>query len=198
MLDFIDKCVYINLDTRTDRKYGFETQISVLNPDKIQRFSAIADSNGAIGCTKSHIAVLEMAIANSWKNVMILEDDARWNSIWSGIPTFENLAKNQFDVIVLCSVHANFCPETYKLYSCQTTTAYFVNNHYFQKLLDNFKESLVALEKTGSREKFAIDMHWKNLQKIDNWYVVAPSLFIQTPSYSDIENRNVNYTDVFS
>ena len=37
-----------------------------------------------------------------------------------------------------------------------------------------------------------IDQSWKTLQN-DKWYITRPKLGKQIESYSDIENRNVNY-----
>ena len=197
MLEFVDKVIYINLDSRTDRKELFESQISIIPSQKIQRFSAIKHQQGAIGCTLSHIAILEIAIKEGWKNVMILEDDATWNKISVSVPILETLGKSSFDVIVLGSVHANYTLETFKLHHCQTTTGYLVNKHYYSTLLQNFKEGLDQLQKTNNKPLYAIDMYWQRLQQRDNWYVVIPSLFIQRPSYSDIEQKDVNYTHLF-
>ncbi len=76
-LNGISKIVYINLDHRTDRNMEMLEQFEKLKipKDKILRFSAIKHDNGSIGCTQSHIAVLEMAIREKWENVLILEDD---------------------------------------------------------------------------------------------------------------------------
>jgi len=56
--DFIDKIFYINLDSRSDRlkEIEFEFDWSNIPNEKIERFSAIKYTNGAIGCSSSHIA----------------------------------------------------------------------------------------------------------------------------------------------
>jgi hypothetical protein len=50
---------YINLEKRTDRKKHFESlkqKYAFLS--NIQRFNAIANNNGAIGCSMSHVKCL--------------------------------------------------------------------------------------------------------------------------------------------
>jgi hypothetical protein len=44
---------------------------------------------------------------------------------------------------------------------------------------------------------YALDMYWQRIQARDNWYLVAPSLVVQRPSYSDIEKKHVDYVKQF-
>jgi hypothetical protein len=59
--------------------------------------------------------------------------------------------------------------------------------------LKNFKDGLELL-KTNPYEKrlYAIDMYWKRLQQ-DNWFILYPLTVIQKATYSDIEDRFVDY-----
>lgn len=69
---------YINLESRTDRKEHFLNEIKKLCIDesKIIRIDAVKDSNGALGCTKSHIKALELFMENPlWDTCIIFEDD---------------------------------------------------------------------------------------------------------------------------
>jgi len=64
------------LEERKDRRKSCEDLLNkIFEKDKIIRFNAIKDNNGAIGCTKSHIECLKLAIENEWDNVLIVEDD---------------------------------------------------------------------------------------------------------------------------
>ena len=198
MFDFLDHIVYINLDHRTDRRIQIESELTQKFPvEKIQRFHAIRHDHGGIGCTRSHIAVLEMAIEKGWKNYLVVEDDAVFSNFGKGYPLLEKLVKQPFDVITLGIAHAKYTPEM-KLLSGQTTTAYIVQNHYYQTLLNNFREGLNNFLLTGNYGIYALDQYWKKLQTCDNWYCVIPSLIIQRPSFSDIERRNTDYTKEFS
>jgi glycosyl transferase family 25 len=199
MFDAIEHVVYINLDERVDRKTQIQRELlSVFPAHKITRFPAIRNAVGGIGCSMSHIAVLEMAKKEGWSNVLIVEDDFMWTpSLEEGGPVLEKLLKRKFDVIVLTGSYIDSNKETYRLNSCQTTTAYVVSNQYYDTLLANFKESVALLQSTGEYKTYALDQFWKRLQPAGLWYCVCPLLGIQRPGYSDIEQREVNYSRYF-
>lgn len=193
-LDFVDKVVYINLDKRTDRNQHMLSMTSIFK-DKVQRFSAIEYNPGGIGCSKSHIAILEMAIQNSWKNVLILEDDAVWNNFEQGFTKLQNLINKDYDVIVLGGSFVNRSGD--KLINCKSTVGYIVNSKYYKTLLENFKEGLQKLEQTQNYDLFAIDSYWQSLQQRDNWFILSPCLVYQKPDYSDICKMYLDYRGYF-
>lgn len=123
--DYIEQVIYINLDSRSDRRMSVEKQLEdVFFEDKIQRFSAIQHKFGCIGCSKSHKAVLAMAMQNNWKNYLVVEDDFVWTNFKEGLSNFKKLvtAQPNFDVICFASAHS-ILTETQRLLSGQTTTA---------------------------------------------------------------------------
>jgi len=198
MFEFIEKVIYINLEKRTDRKESIVVELQKYFPkEKIERFNAIKHQRGNIGCTLSHIAVLELAISQGWKNYLVVEDDAVWSNFSNGSHILEKLSKENFDVIQLGSTFTQFNPHTYRVYNCLTTTAYIVNQKYYSILLENLKEGLTKLIETNQGPLYAIDVYWNSLKLKDLWYVVFPSLLIQKEGYSDIEERNVNYDQFF-
>jgi len=210
--DFIDKIIYINLEDRTDRRQEIEQELKNANVPryKILRLNAIRDSPGHIGCSKSHILALEMAIKNGWKNVLILEDDAMWNKFEKGYERLRQLVQEHpdFDVITLGNVGATFDKDTGRLWNAQTTTAYLVNRSYYKVLHSNFEEGLKNLlitktmktneERFPYEQKYCLDQYWKILQKKDKWYIVNPALMIQSPSKSSIVGGAVDYTSYFN
>ena len=200
MFEFVEKVIYINLDHRVDRRNQIESELTKFFPsDKIIRLSAVLDtSHGGIGCTKSHIAVLNMAMANGWKNYLVVEDDSIWNRVETGYPILEKLVQNPFDVILLGTVYANYDTHTFKLFSGQSGTAYIVSQHYYPTLLQNLNESLNGFLQTGHYARYALDQYWKRIQPIHNWYCVIPSLIIQREGYSDIEKQYLNNGVYFS
>lgn len=192
--DFIDKVVYINLDHRKDRD-AYMKNMTACFSDKVIRFSAIQDNPGAVGCTKSHIAVLEMAMRNKWKNILVLEDDATWNKLDQGYKSLRELSSNDYDVIVLGGTFVN--RNGNKLISCKTTVGYLVNSNYYTTLIDNFKNGLESLQKTQEVNTSAIDSYWQQLQARDNWFILSPCLVYQRPDHSDICNSYQDYTNYF-
>ena len=197
MLDAIQHVVYINLEQRKDRRKHIEEQLGRVFPShKVQRFSAIKNTNGAIGCSQSHIAVLELAKANRWTHVLIVEDDFTWKNLDKTVPVLDGLLKKPFDAIVLCGVSV-VCEPDGRLQSCQTAVAYLVAAHYYDVLTANFKEGLRLYETTGDYSKYALDQFWKEAQATGVWYIVRPNMGQQMPGYSDIEGRQKNYMSLY-
>ena len=200
MFDSIENVVYINLDERVDRKAHVQRELLKVFPaSKIERFAAIKrEDHGGIGCTMSHIAVLEMAKAAAWKNVLVIEDDFTWVNFEKAAPVLESLLKKQTDVVVLGATFIRADEATCRLSSCQTTTAYLVYQGYYDTILANFKEGLELFETTREYGTYALDQYWKRLHETANWYIVRPSIAAQRSGYSDIDKRVVNYTRYYN
>lgn len=197
MFDFIEKVIYINLEERTDRREQIEKELSIFPSDKVIRFNAIKHEKGLIGCGMSHIVCIELAKQNNWKNVLIVEDDMKWNNFDIGYSILERLVQNPFDVIMLGGTYVRYYHGSYKLHFAATATAYLINNHYYDTILNTFNESLLKLCKEYIPPLYAHDIYWRTLQAKDNWFIVAPSLCIQRSGYSNIENKEVDYSQVF-
>jgi GR25 family glycosyltransferase involved in LPS biosynthesis len=204
--EYLDMIVYINLDKRVDRNKEIldEFKRASIPSNKITRLSAIYNIKGAIGCTMSHIKTLQMILTNKWKRVLILEDDFNFIDNIKTINTaydkfFNYFDDNSWDVVNLSrGAYQDLEPMGFdflsKVNHVSTTSAYMVNLNFCEKLLTNFKEGCKMLLQATEPRLFAIDIWWKNLQQISNWYIFNPSLGYQRDSFSDIESRVVNYT----
>lgn len=193
MLDFIDHIVYINLAHRTDRRAEIEAELACFGTGRVERFDAIRHAHGGLGCSKSHLAVLERAKANGWRNVLIVEDDFVWHAREAGIPRLTALAAAPYDVILLAAGYSKYDPTTLRVESAQAATCYLVAAHYYDTLIANYKEGIAQFESTTDYGKYALDQWWKQLQPRDRWYIMRPTLGYQRPSYSDIERKVVDY-----
>lgn len=192
MFDFIEKVVYINLEHRTDRREQIEKELApYFSPDKIVRLEATKHEFGAFGCSKSHIAALELAITNGWKNVLILEDDSVWNNFEESYKKLEDFVGGPYDVILLGCRAPWYQEHTMRVRKSLSTNAYLVNKHYYPKLLDNFKSGLILFLESRDNEKHSLDTYWHRLMEVDQWFGVIPSLMVQSDSYSDILNMMV-------
>ena len=132
---------------------------------------------------------------------MIFEDDFMF------VDTYKNIQKKivnalkelngKWDVIMLSGNINKDEPHVVKnlnkVKNIQTASGYIVNKHYYNTLLDNFKESEKNLADGKSYKIWALDQNWKKLQTKSNWYVFNPTLGKQYESYSDIEKQVVNY-----
>ena len=195
----IDHIIYINLAHRTDRKRQLEQQMSILPSDKITRLEAVLDKrmDGHVGCCRSHIAALQLAISNNWDNVLIVEDDAVWSDLGQ-FSLLATLASEPYDVIVLGGTFADM-HDNFRLKKCHSTASYLLKNAYLSKLLQVYENSLIKLvNPAGTDPKAIIDVAWQALQEKDNWYLVYPPLMIQGAGYSDICNSIVAYEKFYS
>jgi len=194
--NFIDKVVYINLERSTERNEHMKEFVKPFG-DKVIRFNAIdMPTRGHLGCTCSHIAVLEMAIQNKWKNVLILEDDIEWNHSKIGYDNLQTILTKNWDVILFGGCYVNVDLNTYKISQSCSTASYLVKSEYFETLLKNYNEGKVFLERKYTN-RFFIDSHWWRLMKKDNWYIIFPNLMYQMNSFSVIENKIIERAQQF-
>ena len=66
--------------------------------------------------------MLESAINNEWDNVLIVEDDIMLTENKSEY-IFEDLVKDNYDVIVLGGTYVSYNPFNYKLFQCSATSS---------------------------------------------------------------------------
>jgi glycosyl transferase family 25 len=196
----IKHAFYINLTSRPDRKQHVESQMKLLGIHA-ERFNAIKLKNGALGCSMSHLKLLENAKLNNWPHILIVEDDIKFLNPELFIIQFNKFLENHNDWDVILIGGNNMPPfeniddTCIKVSSCQTTTGYIVNGHYFDTLIQNFRTGIKKLiEFPDQHIKYAIDKYWFNLQRRDSWYLIIPLTVIQREDYSDIERRPTNYS----
>jgi glycosyl transferase family 25 len=193
MWEFIDKIVYINLDHRADRrdimaKFFEKGQIPL---EKVIRFPAIKHSRGEIGCLESHTEVLKMAKREQWKNVLILEDDIEWTNLeeYAKLKGLTNLPK--WDVIMLMGWYFKY--DFPRIFYANHTSAYLVNQTYYDSLLNNRIESLSKIKLRKGFDfrslKFNADVYWNTLMEKDNWYGLYPCICRQVDGFSDVGNK---------
>ena len=189
------------MESRPDRKQHVEQQLSLLGINA-DRFNAIKLPNGALGCSMSHLKCLEVAKQNNWPHLLIVEDDILFlnhNLFKKQFNTFLKNHNNNWDVVLIGG--NNRPPFTkiddtcIKVSTCQTTTGYLVNGHYFDILIDNFRTGIKKLMLFPEQHTlYAIDKFWFSLQQKDNWFLITPLTVTQREDYSDIEKRKTNYT----
>jgi len=200
----IKHAFYINLASRPDRKQHVESQLNTIGITA-GRFNAIKLPNGALGCSMSHLKCLETAKQQGWPHLLIVEDDIKFLN--------PELFKNQLNLflskhkswdVVLIGGN-NIPPYTkmdntcVKVSSCQTTTGYLVNRHYYDILIENIRTGIKNLLKfPGQHALYAIDKYWFQLQRRDNWFLIIPLTVTQREDYSDIEKRPTNYARVMT
>lgn len=204
-MEHVDKIVYINLDSRPDRRAQVERALRSLRlagDGAVERFPAVAHPCGAIGCSLSHLAVLRRAESENWACVCILEDDfeptvdadtwhARVAALFARIP--------DFDVAMLASnpqraAPVPACAGVARTLFAGTTAGYLVQRPFYRALIQNIEEGLAQFTQAPHRgDAFAIDVYFRPLQLRSKWYHFSPKLGKQRASYSDVEGTFVDY-----
>ena len=216
--DFFDNIYCLNLDFRTDR---YEECLLEFNKIGItvERFSAIDGktvsnpnprvSVGLYGLYLTHINMLKDAIEKKYNNILLLEDDVKfidnfnehfnekikylpedWDLFYLGgnhifyqgmftlITGDKSIAPN---IDNYRSLNHELCKTTWT----QCAHAVGINGKYFNELLNQ----IIA------HPSVPIDILYSMLQKNNNTYTFLPSIVIQRESFSNIENKVVNYSD---
>ena len=197
----IKNIFYINLEHRTDRKEHVEKELLNIGLKEAQRFNAIKMENGAIGCSMSHLRILQDAQKNNLDHILIVEDDISFldpELFKNQLNKFFETHKNDWDVVLLAGnnipPYKNIDDTCIQVTRCQTTTGYIVNGHYIKTLLQNVKIGLTHLiNKPTEHAKYAIDKYWFILQQLYKWYLIVPLTVVQREDYSDIEKRVTNF-----
>ena len=193
------KAYYINLETREDRKLNAIKQLASVGFES-ERFNAILTSDGRLGCSLSHLSVLELAKKNNLDQVIIVEDDICFKVPDLFKKQLDCFLKSQkeWDVLLLGGNNSKpftiASPYAIKVGHCQTTTGYIVRSHYYDTLIQNIREGIKKLLKSPKLHfYYAIDKYWIKLQKKDKWFLLYPLTVTQISGYSDIEKKETNY-----
>jgi GR25 family glycosyltransferase involved in LPS biosynthesis len=206
-IDCIDAILYINLEHRHDRNEHCLNEIRKIDPllTKTHRIDAVYNkSNGALGCTLSHIKAIKLFLDNlAWNTCIIFEDDFTFtsndiNNINNSLLyLFDN--SDEFDVLLLGVGVTDFktvsTKSSYinKVESSQTTSGYILTKKYANTLLSNFIESSNKMKEFGWKSEWCADQYWKHLMPEANWYALKNRIGYQYGNYSDIENMVTDY-----
>jgi GR25 family glycosyltransferase involved in LPS biosynthesis len=198
-MEHISAVVYINLDRRTDRRVEFEAEMEKMGITNYIRFPAIDRSPGILGCHSSHLAVLKMAKANNWTNVLVYEDDF---TFIIDKETYHDTLDNFFKLdISYDALMLSYNLEESEEYNdivgivrkARTASSYLVHNRYYDRLIEILENSLHLLEKTHAHWLYLNDVCWFPHQQAGGWYYMKTRCGVQRPSYSDLGETYVDY-----
>jgi glycosyl transferase family 25 len=203
-LNNFDVIYYINLKHRTDRFNHINNELTKTNIDKnkINRIEGVYIKDfGILGCAKSHILALIEFIKSSHETCIIFEDDFEFTQDQNTINNLINRFFNEvtdFDVLMLASNILNAQLTNFefitKIIDAQTLSGYAINKKFALKLLNNYQTSVLLLEQVGYKvHHLCFDIYVKQLQPNNNWFCLNPRIGKQIKSYSDIENKVVDY-----
>jgi GR25 family glycosyltransferase involved in LPS biosynthesis len=202
----IGKVYVINLDHRTDRMEGFMESMKEVGLDSIvERVSAIYDPEfGVLGCTKSCIKVLELIIESDDAHSLLCEDDVRFRDpikTRQFLSWFDTHNDIKYDIISLSGnnlvpdfrVEPTEYPELNRVKCLQALSCWIISKQFAKTILEKFTECKQNLEQTRNRRLYSPDQYLKRYQQEWQWFLSNPILAYQVESYSDLENKVVNY-----
>lgn len=207
MYQNIHHIFYINLERRQDRRQEIEMELSKMKL-QYERFNAIENEHGFLGCCYSHLAVLKLARERGYPNVLILEDDftfliskedfeRRLNTFLDMVPNYDvfmlsyNLRESEDMVVESPPPDMDF--ELKRVKYAQTASGYLVNHTYYDKLIELYEWAFPLLQQTHQHWVYMNDVVWKKLQEKDRWYCMIPRIGKQRESYSDLGRCVMDY-----
>jgi glycosyl transferase, family 25 len=200
--DYFEKIYCINLTKRSERWESAKKQF-LNNNITTTRYEAI-DGNqydlvnnlkpGELGCLLSHLNILKECQKNNIENVLITEDDVEFCEDLN--EKFFHYQKElpEWDILYLGANHALCNPyesnppikiteHVYKVIHAYSTHAYAVNKSCYQYLIDHISSMTNSL-----------DVMYSKIQKELKVYLFRPHLAWQSDGYSDIMEKNVDYS----
>lgn len=200
--DYFEKIIWINRDSRRDRRVHFMEQCSRYG-FSAERFRAHEGTtldgsfNGNMGCTASHRGVLELIAHHGWERTLIFEDDVevvepgrygdhavgrlpfqkQWEQIVPEIP-------DDWDMLYLGGHYgsppiARVSQHIIRINTMLTTSSYAVSRKFAYE---------VAPHIHGGGP---IDSLYSNFIPKYKCYCVQPRLFVQLTGLSDLQHREM-------
>jgi GR25 family glycosyltransferase involved in LPS biosynthesis len=182
------KAWVINLDERPDRMELFKENKF---PFEVKRFSAIKDEPGWVGCTRSHLTIL----SRSDVPTVIFEDDFVFIHSWDLVENAIKQLPEDWDALymgaTLMKPVERYSENLFKI--TEGLCAYaiiFKSQRIVNYITENFATFETTLRKT-------IDVFYAyDVQQKFNCFIVSPLVGTQRAGYSDIENRETDYTQI--
>jgi len=193
----------INLSRRKDRWEQVSREFEKHNIKNVIRVEAIDGrdldigqivskdksicSAGDIGCTLSHLRILNRAIKMGLKNYWVFEDDAQFH------PDFNKLFKKywkqvppDWDMVYMGASHigeiTKVSDNVVKMTKSFTTHAMIINHTIYEPLKEVWEQA---------NEK--VDIGISSLHSTYNCYCFYPNIVFQIDGFSDILDKEVQY-----
>lgn len=187
----------INLKQRTDRKISIIEQFKKFKKIKLNFFEAYKETDGRIGCAKSHIALINHAQRRNMNYIIVIEDDFIFNEkiidkfyfiiqtlirehktydIFNGSPTFWDKRDTLDEICKYISPIRNF----YNITNAQKTTFMIYTKKIYNRVLNGYDPFLSQLH---------IDQFLANtfIQLCYEQYICY-----EKAGYSNIANKNID------
>jgi len=190
--DFFDVIYCISLMGSIDRREKISEEFRKVGIyDRVNFILGMPSDTPAYDCDKTHAYCLREALENNCENALIFEDDA----YWIRDDTLEVLAKSiqdlpdDWDLFYLGG--SVFTPakkvtgHLARMNMVSSLVSYSVNRHFFEKVSNSITPD-DPLDNVIARK----------IMPFSNSYLAVPPLTCQRPSWSNVQKRDVDYTDM--
>ena len=190
------KYVYINLDSRLDRRSLFEQECEKMNL-QVERFPAVFWIPGGIGCCISHLDVLKRAKEEGVSELCVFEDDFEFLISKEQFQEVLRSLPEDYDVVMLgynLQQGEEYSEKFGRTLEAQTTSGYIIHQRAYDKLIAVWSEGLRLYELNPEYHwLYILDQSWKPLQKELRWYHTLPRVGKQRSGWSDLSQSFVEY-----
>ena len=190
--------IFINLDSRIDRRKHIEKELKKIGFRRFERFPAVENKLGILGCTLSHKGLIENGISSGVDVIFVVEDDAKFICSKKSLEKILRDFLENSNAEVLCiGNNVQDYPTRLSRYllrtqDTQTTSCYFMKKEIFSEYLQKLNKGIDLMNK-GFIAEGAIDIIWKELQSDHVFAIPRKKILIQIASHSDILNEKVRY-----
>lgn len=194
--DYFDKIFCINLDRRKDRweetvtelkKWGIldgVNRISAVDGNKIQN-NSFPINNGELGLLETHLKLIRYAKEKKYKNILLIEDDVEFTEEINNLEEYFNQLPENWDMLWFGANHNKHVGNQInlindKIIKCNyayATHCIAINNSVYDLLIDFL-----------SKKQKPVDVYYSDIQNTKNCYSFHPSIALQRPCFSDIQN----------
>ena len=201
---YFDKIYCINLDRRTDRWNETQTELKKWGlEDGVVRYSGVDGNSlknetqikdGELGILNTHINLINESKEKGYKNILIMEDDVEFTNNIELLDEYMSLIPNDWDMIYFGGNHNKHMGKKINYLNDKIIKLNETYGIHCIAIKDTIYDLILQLVK---HRKKAIDVYYADIQKNYNCYGFNPSIALQRESFSDIQNKNVNYKWLF-
>lgn len=191
-----ERVYFINLSRRPDRLEKFRqlqesdgwelpqpVRFPAVDGSRVGAPDYFVHGNGAWGCLRSHVAILEQCVTDSVASVLVLEDDLVWTkAVWPRLAEFMAAVPDSWDQLMLGGQHDRqpepVAPGVVRVAGAGRTHAYAIRGPAMRDLLRVWYPC--------QRHCDHVMSGWQRGWKV---YAPEPFLFGQNAGQSDISGR---------
>jgi transposase-like protein len=196
MNNYFDKIFCINLDRRKDRWEETVTELKKWGIfDGVNRISAVDGNkikdnpypinNGELGLLETHLKLIRNAKEKKYKNILLIEDDIEFTGEINNLDKYFDQLPEKWDMLWFGGNHNTHVGNRINLINDNIIKC---NNTYSTHCIAINNSVYDLLISLLSKKQKPVDVYYSDIQKSYDCYSFHPSIAIQRPSFSDIQN----------